>query len=127
MKFSEFKEKVLNKVGRDEDHVRAFNYVFESYNDNDYVGLTKLKDYIEHEKEYTSETADDLTDIYDDKLLDWYQENHSRILYMDEASAELGSTGSSILAGGQYLYWEEVVNEIIYISLNEIEILEEQE
>lgn len=68
-----------------------------------------------------------MVDVYTSDLLDWYAKDVNRIAYMDDAIKELGSQeASQILSGGQYLYWEEVLNEVIDTGLELVQTMEDE-
>jgi hypothetical protein len=131
MKFSEFKRMVLDETGEDKDTNSLFYGLFEQYIGRDDIDLEDLKDYIE-ELETTdmiSAVADDLVDVYDSDLLEWYlQHPNLKLDYADDAIRELAVTSiREILRAGKYLYLEELAREIVDTSLNLVETLKEEE
>lgn len=127
MKFSEFKRMVLDETCEDKDTYCLFSGLFEEYNDNDDVDLEDLKDYIENleDTDIFSEVAESLVDVFDSDLLEWFlQKPHLILEYADDAIRELGATDIfHILAGSQYLYFEELAYEIYDVSLRLVENL----
>jgi len=116
---------VLDETGEDIDTDSLFSGLFWEYNDNDDVDLEDLKDYIEDLEDRISEIADSLVNVYYLDLLEWYlQKPHLLLEYADDAIRELGATDIfHILAGGQYLYFEELAYEIYDVSLRLVENL----
>ena len=74
------------------------------------------------------ERADSLVDPYTSDLLDWYSNDVNRIAYMNDAIKELeAQDGFQVLSGGQFLYWEEVLNEVIEVALELIQSMKDNE
>lgn len=55
--------------------------------------------------EFQHQTADDLTDIYNYELTEWYDNNQSRLAYCDEVIETIGHDGTAaeLLRAGQYI------------------------
>lgn len=129
MKIGDFKKEVLNKIRQNpeseqfsyEDYEMALEEVL-NIDDEEEMSLKELEKELTSAQESIGEHADSLVDVYTSDLLDWYSEDVNRIAYMDDAIKELGSQeASQILSGGQYLYWEEVLNEAIEAGLEVVQ------
>jgi 2-iminoacetate synthase ThiH len=126
MKIGDFKKEVLNKIRQDIDYEEQFpidDYEMSleevlNIDDEKEMSLKDIEDELKNAQEYFGEHADSLVDVYTRDLLYWYAEDVNRIAYMEDAIKELGAQEAyQILSGGQYLYWEEVLNEVIEAGL----------
>ena len=73
----------------------------------------------------TGELADSACDVYTGELLQWYMDDYGRMEYANQAINELGSKDfSSILMGGQYLYYSEKMSELQRILTDKISGIE---
>lgn len=134
MKIGDFKKEVLNKIRQNpdpeqvsyEDYEMALEEVL-NIDDEEEMSLKELEKELTSAQESIGEHADSLVDVYTSDLLDWYAKDVNRIAYMDDAIKELGSQeASQILSGGQYLYWEEVLNEVIDTGLELVQTMEDE-
>lgn len=134
MKIVDFKKEVLNKIRQNpeseqfsyEDYEMALEEVL-NIDDEEEMSLKELEKELTSAQESIGEHADSLVDVYTSDLLDWYAKDVNRIAYMDDAIKELGSQeASQILSGGQYLYWEEVLNEVIDTGLELVQTMEDE-
>lgn len=134
MKIVDFKKEVLNKIRQNpeseqfsyEDYEMALEEVL-NIDDEEEMSLEEIKEELTNAQESVWEHADSLVDVYTSDLLDWYSEDVNRIAYMDDAIKELGSQeASQILSGGQFLYWDEVLNEVIDTGLELVQTMEDE-
>ena len=57
--------------------------------------------------------ADSLCDPATVSVLNWYLEDLCRVEYIGQAATIFGDDGFQILAGGQYLYWQEILRGVL--------------
>jgi phosphoglucomutase len=130
MKAGDFRKEVLDIIRDNFDYDKRIP--MEDYE----TALDKVLDAVDEEDMTLEEIEKELTDVegnvhdyadgsvhpYTADLLRWYLEDINRVYYMEDAIKELGAEdGFQVLTGGQYLYWEEVLNEVIEVCLQLIE------
>jgi len=134
MKIVDFKKEVLNKIRQNpeseqfsyEDYEMALEEVL-NIDDEEEMSLKELEKELTSAQESIGEHADSLVDVYTRDLLYWYAEDVNRIAYMEDAIKELGAKDASqILSGGQFLYWDEVLNEVIDTGLELVQTMEDE-
>ena len=125
-KAKEFRELVLKELHDTAEKKTDFDY-FKKEKDykyaveqvlniagNEDLNIAEIKEEVKDAEDRISEDADSLTDLYTSELLKWYLEDVDRVFYMDEAIKELGANdGFKVLSGGQFIYWQEILSEVI--------------
>lgn len=134
MKIGEFKKVALNKIHEYYSYEkRTPMYDYETaldeilnISDEEEMTLEDIKEELPEEDDLR-EYADGLVDTSTDVLLKWYLEDVDRVSYMEDAIKELcAEDGFQVLSGGQYLYWEEVLNEVYNACLETLEAMEDE-
>jgi hypothetical protein len=130
MKIGDFKKAVLYKIWQDfafknrtptVDYQTAINEILYETDDTEKT-KEEIADKLTKVQDFVGDYADNLIDTYTTDQLDWYSNDANRIDYMDDAIKELGAQEAyQILSGGQYLYWEEVLNEVIEAGLEVVQ------
>lgn len=129
MKVKEAREKILKAIKEkaekntdwdffkeEDDYKKALEEII-NISDEEEITKEELKEELENARNNISELADNLTDVYTSDLLKWYLEDEGRVFYMGEAISELGAEdGFKVLSGGQYLYWEEIIDKVLNVA-----------
>lgn len=94
-----------------------------NYADNTGVNVKEIKnDLAEIE---IPELADSMVDVYTTELLKWYSDDISKISYANDFISEMGSDDfSKILMGGQYMYYNELLNYTFNLIKEKLEDLD---
>ena len=118
---SEFKE-LLDLNSEQED---AFDSLV-NISDTSPITIDDVQEAVDAE---LGEIADSMCDVYTGSLLRWYLDDLNRTGYVDDAIKELGAEDFfHILAGGQYMYYSEIMGElqgILKDKISGIETLDE--
>lgn len=136
MKIGDFRKEVLDTIRRNFDYKKRISM-------GDYeTALDEVLNISDEEEMPLEEIENELTDVegnihdyadgsvhpYTADLLRWYLEDIYRVYYIEEAISELGAQdGFQVLSGGQFLYWEEVLNEVIEVALELIQLMKDNE
>jgi hypothetical protein len=126
MKVEEFKKSVLNSLDEIPELPYGSVFIEMHYDKADYqktldeildqeeMSVKEIEETLKEAQNEPYRIADNLTDIYTADLLEWYMKDLDRISYLDEALKNLEAPdGITALSEGQFLYWEEVVSEVI--------------
>lgn len=136
MKIGDFRKEVLDTIRRNFDYNKrismgdyetALDEVL-NISDEEEMPLEEIENELTNVQEITSEYSDSLVEPNTSGLLKWYLEDISRVYYIEEAISELGAQDwFQVLSGGQFLYWEEVLNEVIEVALELIQLMKDNE
>lgn len=136
MKIGDFRKEVLDTIRRNFDYNKrismgdyetALDEVLNISNEEE-MPLEEIENELTNAQEIASEYSDSLVEPNTSGLLKWYLEDINRVYYMEEAISELGAQdGFQVLSGGQFLYWEEVLNEVIEVALELIQSMKDNE
>lgn len=136
MKIGDFRKEVLDTIRRNSDYNKrismgdyetALDEVL-NISDEEEMPLEEIENELTNVQEIASEYSDSLVEPNTSGLLKWYLEDIYRVYYIEEAISELGAQdGFQVLSGGQFLYWEEVLNEVIEVALELIQLMKDNE
>lgn len=136
MKIGDFRKEVLDTIRRNFDYNKrismgdyetALDEVL-NISDEEEMPLEEIENELTNVQEIASEYSDSLVEPNTSGLLKWYLEDIYRVYYIEEAISELGAQdGFQVLSGGQFLYWEEVLNEVIEVALELIQLMKDNE
>lgn len=136
MKIGDFRKEVLDTIRRNSDYKKrismgdyetALDEVL-NISDEEEMPLEEIENELTNVQEIASEYSDSLVEPNTSGLLKWYLEDIYRVYYIEEAISELGAQdGFQVLSGGQFLYWEEVLNEVIEVALELIQLMKDNE
>lgn len=136
MKIGDFRKEVLDTIRRNFDYNKrismgdyetALDEVL-NISDEEEMPLEEIENELTNVQEIVSEYSDSLVEPNTSGLLKWYLEDINRVYYIEEAISELGAQdGFQVLSGGQFLYWEEVLNEVIEVALELIQLMKDNE
>lgn len=136
MKIGDFRKEVLDTIRRNfdynerismGDYETALDEVL-NISDEEEMPLEEIENELTNVQEIASEYSDSLVEPNTSGLLKWYLEDINRVYYMEEAISELGAQDVfQVLSGGQFLYWEEVLSEVIEVALELIQLMKDNE